>query len=87
MWKNIRPFKVRRFKAETTYGQVELSGECRIVGNTLTVTVTKPFVGLSTQVHLPYCKGRLRIDKAKEMALDELELCYLDFTTIANDYD
>lgn len=87
MWKNIKPFKVRRFKAETTDGDVELSGECRIVGNTLTVTVTKPFVGLSTQVHLPYCKGRLRIDKARDMALDELELCYLDFTTIANDYD
>ena len=72
---------------ETTFDDVELSGECRLVGNTLTVTVTKPFVGMNTQVHIPYYKGSLRMEKAREMALDELELCYLDFIGIAENFE
>ena len=87
MWKMIKPLKIRRFTVETTFDNVELCGECRLVGNTLTVTVTKPFVGMSTQVHLPYNKGSLRMEKARDKALDELELCYLDFTTVGRDYD
>lgn len=83
----IKPLKIRRFTVETTFDNVELCGECRLVGNTLTVTVTKPFVGMSTQVHLPYNKGSLRMEKARDKALDELELCYLDFTTVGRDYD
>ena len=87
MWKKIKPLKVRRFNVETTFDDVELSGECRLVGNTLTVTVTKPFVGMNTQVHIPYYKGSLRMEKAREMALDELELCYLDFMGIAENFE
>ena len=87
MWKKIKPLKVRRFNVETTFDDVELSGECRLVGNTLTVTVTKPFVGMNTQVHIPYYKGSLRMEKAREMALDELELCYLDFIGIAENFE
>lgn len=87
MWKKIRTFKVRRFNVETTFDDVGLFGECRLVGNTLTVTVTKPFVGMSTQVHIPYSKGSLRMEKAREMALDELELCFLDFITVGSDYE
>lgn len=87
MWKKIRPFKVKRFEVETTFDDVELSGECRLIGNTLTVTVTKPFVGMCTQVHIPYIKGSLRMEKARGMALDELELCFLDFTTVGSDYE
>ena len=87
MWKKIKPLKVRRFNVETTFNDVELSGECRLVGNTLTVTVTKPFVGMNTQVHIPYYKGSLRMEKAREMALDELELCYLDFIGIAENFE
>lgn len=87
MWKKIKPLKVRRFNVETTFDDVELSGECRLVGNTLTVTVTKPFVGMNTQVHIPYIKGSLRMEKAREMALDELELCYLDFIGIAENFE
>ena len=71
----------------TTFDDVELSGECRFVGNTLTVTVTKPFVGMNTQVHIPYIKGSLRMEKAREMALDELELCLLDFITVGSNYE
>lgn len=87
MWKKIKPLKVRRFNVETTFDDVELSGECRLVGNTLTVTVTKPFVGMNTQVHIPYYKGSLRMEKAREMASDELELCYLDFIGIAENFE
>ena len=87
MWKKIKPLKVRRFNVETTFDDVELSGECRLVGNTLTVTVTKPFVGMNTQVHIPYYKGSLRMEKARGMALDELELCYLDFMGIAENFE
>lgn len=87
MWKEIRAFKVRRFNVETTFDDVELCGECQLVGNTLTVTITKPFVGMNTQVHIPYYKGSLRMEKAREMALDELELCFLDFTTVGSDYE
>lgn len=87
MWKKIRAFKVRRFNVETTYEGVELCGECRLVGNTLTLTVTKPFVGMSTQIHIPYYKSSLRMEKAREMALNELELCFLDFTTVGSDYE
>lgn len=87
MWKKIKPLKVRRFNVETTFDDVELSGECRLVGNTLTVTVTKPFVGMNTQVHIPYYKGSLRMEKAREMALDEVELCYLDFIGIAENFE
>ena len=87
MWKKIKPLKVRRFNVETTFDDVELSGECRLVGNTLTVTVTKPFVGMNTQVHIPYYKGSLKMEKAREMALDELELCYLDFIGIAENFE
>lgn len=87
MWKKIKPLKVRRFNVETTFDDVELSGECRLVGNTLTVTVTKPFVGMNTQVHIPYYKGSLRMEKAREMALDELELCYLDFIGVAENFE
>ena len=87
MWKKIKPLKVRRFNVETTFNDVELSGECRLVGNTLTVTVTKPFVGMNTQVHIPYYKGSLKMEKAREMALDELELCYLDFIGIAENFE
>lgn len=87
MWKKIRPFKVRRFNVETTFDDVELSGECRLVGNTLTVTVTKPFVGMNPQVHIPYIKGSLRMEKAREIALDELEFCFLDFTTVGSDFE
>lgn len=72
---------------ETTFDDVGLFGECRLVGNTLTVTVTKPFVGMNTQVHIPYYKGSLRMEKAREMALDELELCYLDFIGIAENFE
>ena len=87
MWKKIKPLKVRRFNVETTFDDVELSGECRLVGNTLTVTVTKPFVGMNTQVHIPYYKCSMKTEKAKEMALDELELCYLDFMGVAENID
>lgn len=87
MWKKIKPLKVRRFNVETTFDDVELSGECRLVGNTLTVTVAKPFVGMNTQVHIPYYKGSLKMEKAREMALDELELCYLDFIGIAENFE
>lgn len=87
MWKKIKPLKVRRFNVETTFDDVELSGECRLVGNTLTVTVTKPFVGMNTQVHIPCYKGSLRMEKAREMALDEVELCYLDFIGIAENFE
>ena len=87
MWKMIKPLKIRRFTVETTFDNVELCGECRLVGNTLTVTVTKPFVGMSTQVHLPYNKGSLRMEKARDMALDELELCYTDFIYVGSDFE
>ena len=72
---------------ETTFDDVELSSECRLVANTLTVTVTKPFVGMNTQVHIPYIKGSLRMDKARDMALDELELCYLDFMNVSENIE
>ena len=87
MWKKIRPFKVRRFNVETTFDDVELSGECRVVGNTLTVTVTKPFTGMNTQVHIPYIKGSLRMEKVRGMTLDELELCYMDFMGVAENFE
>ena len=87
MWKKIRPFKVRRFNVETTFDDVELSGECRVIGNTLTVTVTKPFVGMNIQVHIPYNKGSLRMKKVRGMALDELELCYMDFMSVAENFE
>lgn len=83
----MRTFNLRRFNVETTFDDVGLFGECRLVGNTLTVTVTKPFVGMNTQVHIPYYKGSLRMEKAREMALDELELCYLDFIGIAENFE
>jgi len=87
MWKRIRPFKVRRFIVETTFDDVELSSECRLVGNTLTVTITKPFVGMNTQVHIPYTKGSVRMEKAKDMVLNELELCYLDFMCVSENFE
>jgi hypothetical protein len=78
MWKNIRPFKVRRFKVETTFDGVEMSAVCRIVANTMTVTITKPFNGMATQVHALYGNKRsMRMEKARDLAIDELELSYL----------
>jgi hypothetical protein len=51
MWKNIRPFKVRRFKVETTFDGVEMSAVCRIVANTMTVTITKPHYEVMLRKH------------------------------------
>ena len=88
MGKNIRPFKVRRFEVETTFNDVVLSALCRVVGNTLTVTITKPFNGMVTQVHTLYSDKRgMRMELARNYALDELELSYLDFTTVAKDFE
>ncbi|MBO5579244.1 MAG: hypothetical protein J5952_02320 [Prevotella sp.] len=88
MAKIIRPFKVRRFEVETTFDGVEMSAVCRIVANTMTVTITKPFNGMVTQVHALYSNKRgMRIDKARDLAIDELELSYLDFTAIAKDFE
>ena len=87
MGKRIVSFKVRSFNVETTFDDVVLSCECHFVGNTLTVTITKPFVGVYTLAHMPYIKGSLRKEMAKELALDELERVYLDFIIIAADYE
>lgn len=84
MAKMIRPFKVRRFEVETTFSGVEMSAVCRMVANTLTVTITKPFNGMVTQVHARY---NVRIDKARDMAIDELELSYLDFIEVAKNFE
>ena len=84
----IRPFRVRRFEVETTFDGVQMSAMCRIVANTMTVTITKPFNGMVTQVHALYSNKRgMRIGKARDLAIDELELSYLDFTAIANNFE
>ena len=88
MGTTIRPFRVRRFKVETTFDGVEMSAVCRIVANTMTVTIIKPFNGMVTQVHALYSNKRgMRIGKARDLAIDELELSYLDFTAIANNFE
>ena len=79
---------MRRFKVETTFDGVEMSAVCRIVANTMTVTITKPFNGMATQVHALYGNKRsMRMEKTRDLAIDELELSYLDFTTIANNFE
>lgn len=88
MWKTVRPFKIRRFEVGTTFDDVELSAVCRIVGYTMTITITKPFNGVVTQIHALYSKvNGMWINKAKDLAKDELELTYMDFLTIAKDFE
>ena len=42
---------MRRFKVETTFDGVEMSAVCRIVANTMTVTITKPHYEVMLRKH------------------------------------
>ena len=68
---------MRRFKVETTFDGVEMSAVCRIVANTMTVTITKPFNGMATQVHALYGNKRsMRMEKARDLAIELTEIAF-----------